>query len=162
MEERLVLLAGLVLDGQGFGVVGAAALDGLLAFLGGRLQGDVREVLEQPADLFRGVRGEGGAAQGLGQHRGPFGQGEGAGDVRGDDGEQDVRGLRGELGEESVGGVQGGGVGDGVDDGDDGVEAGACDVVGVALAGAVGGVVVGGEDEAGAYGVAGVVDGEDG
>lgn len=70
--------------------------------------------------------------------------------------------MFGEPGEQAVGGVQRGGVGDGVDDGDHGVEAGAGDVVGVALAGAVGGVVVGREGEAGADGVAGVVDREDG
>ncbi|CAM5717904.1 hypothetical protein SVIOM342S_07898 [Streptomyces violaceorubidus] len=70
--------------------------------------------------------------------------------------------MGGEPGRQSVRGVQRRGVGDRVDDGDDGVEAGARDVVGVALAGAVGRVVVRGEDQAGAYGVAGVVDGEDG
>lgn len=67
-----------------------------------------------------------------------------------------------EAGQQAVGGVQGGGVGGGVDYGDDGVEAGARDVVGVTLAGAVGRVVVGGEGEAGADRVAGVVEGEDG
>ncbi|GAA3235925.1 hypothetical protein GCM10020256_54180 [Streptomyces thermocoprophilus] len=73
-----------------------------------------------------------------------------------------MRYVLGEAGEEAVRGVQRGCVGGGVDDDGHGVEAGAGDVVGVALAGAVGGVVVGGEDQAGADGVAGVVDGEDG
>lgn len=58
--------------------------------------------------------------------------------------------------------MQGRGVGGGVDHEDDGVEAPARHVVGVALAGAVGRVVVGGEDEPGADRVAGVVHGEDG
>lgn len=49
----------------------------------------------------------------------------------------------------------------GVDDGDDRVEVAARDVVRVPLARPVGRVVVGGEDEAGADRVAGVVDGED-
>lgn len=71
-----------------------------------------------------------------------------------------MRRVLGEPGQQAVGCVQLGGVAGGVDDGDDGVEAGAGHVVGVALAGAVVGVVVGGEDEAGADGVAGVVDGE--
>lgn len=174
MEELLVAAAGLVLDGERLGVVRAAALDGFLAFLGGRLELDVREVLEQPADLLGCVRGEGGAAEGLGQHGAPFGSfgdlgrgvvrgvRRGRGCVRGDDGEHDARDVRGELGYQAVRGVQGRGVGGGVDDEDDGVEAGAGDVVGVALAGAVGGVVVGREDEPGADRVAGVVDGEDG
>ncbi len=70
--------------------------------------------------------------------------------------------MGGEPGQQSVGRVQRGGVGGRVDDGDDGVEAGARDVVGVALAGAVGRVVVCGEDQAGAYRVTGVVHREDG
>src|SRR5690606_39306566 len=120
-------------------------------------------ILEQPADLVGRVRGEGGACEGLGQHGGgPFGDVLASGYVRRYDREEDVRGVRGQRGEEAVGGVQGGGVGGRVDDGDDRVEAAARDVVGVALAGAVGGVVVGGDDQAGAYRVAGVVDGEDG
>ncbi len=83
-------------------------------------------------------------------------------DVRGYDREQDVRNVRGEAGQQAVGRVQGGGVGDGVDHGDDGVEAGAGDVVGVALAGPVGRVVVSGEDQPGADRVPGVVHREDG
>lgn len=72
-----------------------------------------------------------------------------------------MRDVCGELGEQAVRGVQLRGVGGGVDDEDDGVEARARHVVGVALAGAVGRVVVGREDEPGAYRVAGVVDRED-
>lgn len=68
--------------------------------------------------------------------------------------------MRGELGQEAVGGVQFGGFGGGVDHGDDRVETGAGDVVRVAVAGAVGGGVVGGENDPAADGVAGVVDGE--
>ncbi len=103
-----------------------------------------------------------GPRRGSGSMEGLSGGVRGLGDVRRHDGEQDVRGVRGEPGQQAVGRVQCGGVGGRVDDGDDGVEAGARDVVGVPLAGAVGGVVVGGEDEAGAYRVAGVVHGEDG
>lgn len=173
-EQGLVLGARLVLDGQRLRVVRAAALDGLLALLGGRFQLGVREVLEQPADVLWRVTGEVGASEGLGQHGGllPFGGGcGGAGyaggggrgrDVRGEDGEEDVAGVLGEPGQQSVGGVQFGGVRGGVDDGDHRVEAGARDVVRVPVAGAVGRVVVGREDEAGAYRVAGVVDGQDG
>ncbi|CAM5718615.1 hypothetical protein STENM223S_04380 [Streptomyces tendae] len=164
LEEPLVLLARLVLHGQRLGVVGAAALDGLLALLGRRLQRHVREVLEQPADLLGVLEEKAGPREGLGQHGGgPFGGvlGDG-GHVRRYDREEDVRGVFGEPGEQAAGGVQRGGVGGRVDDGDDGVEAGGGDVVGVALAGAVGGVVVGREGEAGADGVPGVVDGEDG
>ena len=51
VEQRLVLLVGLVLHRQRLRVVRAAALDRLLAFLGRRLERDVREVLQQPADL---------------------------------------------------------------------------------------------------------------
>ncbi len=71
-------------------------------------------------------------------------------------------GVGGERREQAVGCVQRGGVGGGVDHGDDGVETGAGDVVGVPRAGAVGGVVVRGEDEARAYRVSGVVHGEHG
>lgn len=161
MEEVLVAGAGLVLDGERFGVVRAAALDGFLAFLGGRLQLDAREVLEQPADLLGRVRGEGGAAEGLGQHGAPFGSFGDRGRVRGDDREHDVRDVCGELGQQAVRGVQLRRVGGGVDDEDDGVEARARHVVGVALAGAVGRGVVGRENEPGAYRVAGVIDGQD-
>ncbi len=70
--------------------------------------------------------------------------------------------MRGEPGQQTVGRVQRGSVPGRVDHRDDGVESGAGDVVGVPLAGAVGGVVVGGEGEAGAYRVAGVVHGQDG
>ena len=75
LEQLLVLGGRLVFDGQRLGVVRATALYRLLAFLGGRLQLGVREVLEQPADVVRRVGGEDGAAKGLGQHRGflPFG-----------------------------------------------------------------------------------------
>ena len=73
-----------------------------------------------------------------------------------------MRDVLGEPGQQAAGRVQRGGVGGRVDDGDDGVETGSGDVVGVALAGTVGGVVVGGEDYAAAYRVAGVVHGEDG
>ncbi|SCF77184.1 hypothetical protein GA0115255_105803 [Streptomyces sp. Ncost-T6T-2b] len=67
-----------------------------------------------------------------------------------------------QAGQQPFGGVQFGGVGGGVDDGDHRVEAGAGHVVRVPVAGAVRRGVVGREDEAGAYRVAGVVDGEDG
>lgn len=159
--QLLVLLGRLVLDRQGLGVVGPATLDGLLALLHGRLQPHGGEVLEQPADVVRLVRGEVGATQGRGQHRGllPVG-GAGYGGVGGDDGEGHPGRGGGELGEEAAGGVQGRGVGGAVDDGEDGVEAAARDVVGVPLAGPVGRVVVGGEGQAGADGVAGVVHGE--
>ncbi len=70
--------------------------------------------------------------------------------------------MFGEPGQQAVGGVECGGVGGGVDDGDHGVEAGARHVVRVPVAGAVRRVVVGREDEPGAYRVAGVVDGQDG
>ncbi len=156
VEQLLVLLARLVLHRQRLRVVGSAALDGLLALLGRRLQGHVREVLEQPADLFRGVRGEGGAAEGVGEHGGPFG------DVRGDHREDYVRGVFGEPRQQAVRGVQFGGVCGVVDHGDDRVETGAGDVVGVAVARAVRGGVVGGEGEAASYRVPGVVHGEDG
>ena len=73
-----------------------------------------------------------------------------------------MRYVGGQLGQQAVGGVQLGGVGGGVDDGDDRVEAVARDVVRVPLAGAVGRVVVRGEDEAGADRVPGVVHGEHG
>jgi hypothetical protein len=70
--------------------------------------------------------------------------------------------VGGEGGQQAVGGVQGGGVGRRVDHGDHGVEAATGHVVGVPLPRPVRGVVVGGEDEAAAYRVAGVVDREDG
>src|SRR5690606_41999696 len=120
--------------------------------------------------LGRG-RGAGGAAERVGQHAGgPFGGGgPGAaggvpevGHVRGHGREEDVRDVRGEPGGQSAGRVQGGGVGGRVADGDDGVEAGGGDVVGVGIVGAVGRVVVGREHQPGADRVAGVVDGEDG
>ncbi len=66
VEQLLIAVVGLVLDGQRFRVVRAAALDGLLAFLRGGLQFDAGEVLEEPADLVGGVGGERGAAQGSG------------------------------------------------------------------------------------------------
>ncbi|KND30046.1 hypothetical protein IQ63_30350 [Streptomyces acidiscabies] len=154
LEQRLVLLGRLVLDRQGLRVVGSAALHRLLAFLRRRLQGDVREVLEEPADLVRGVRGEGGASEGGLQH-GPSRQ------VGGDHGEDHLRGVSGELGQQAVGGVELGGVRGGVDDHEDGVEVGAGDVVDVPVAWAVRRVVVGGEGQAGSYRVSGVVHGQD-
>lgn len=69
--------------------------------------------------------------------------------------------MRGELLHQAAGAVQCVGVGGGVDDEDHGVEAAARDVVRVAVARAVGRVVVGGEDQPGAYRIAGVVHGED-
>lgn len=70
--------------------------------------------------------------------------------------------MRGELRQQAAGGVQLRGVGGGVDDHHHRVETGTRDVVGEAVAGAVGRVVVGREDQTAAYRVAGVVDGENG
>ncbi len=72
-----------------------------------------------------------------------------------------MAGVGRQAGQQAVGGVQFGGVGGGVDDGDHRVEARARHVVRVPVAGAVRRVVVGREDQARAYRVAGVVDGED-
>ncbi|CAM5720244.1 hypothetical protein SBADM41S_12320 [Streptomyces badius] len=157
--QRLVLGARLVLHGQRLRVVRAAALDGLLSLLGGGFQLGVREVLEQPADVLGRVTGEVGASEGLGQHGGLL---DGCGGVRGDDREENLAGVGRKLGQQPFGGVEFGGVGGGVDDGDHRVEAGAGHVVRVPVAGAVRRGVVGREDEAGAYRVTGVVDGEDG
>lgn len=73
-----------------------------------------------------------------------------------------MAGVRGELRQQPVGGVESGGVGGGVDDEHHGVETGARDVVRVPVAWPVGRVVVGREDQPGPYRVARVVDGEDG
>lgn len=70
--------------------------------------------------------------------------------------------MRGELRQQATGGVQLRSVGSGVDDHHHGVETGTRDVVGEAVAGAVGRVVMGREDQTAAYRVAGVVDGENG
>lgn len=111
-----------------------AALYGLFALLGRGLEIDLGQILEEPADLVRGVGGEGGAAEGLGQHGRPFG-GLGyfgsfrcfrcSGYVARYDGQDDVRDVRGELGQQAVGSVQLGRVGGGVHNSDDGVETGA-------------------------------------
>lgn len=69
--------------------------------------------------------------------------------------------MRGELGQQSFGGVQFGCVRGGVHDGHDRVEPCARDVVRVPVAGAVCRVVVGREDQPGAYRVARVVHRED-
>lgn len=70
--------------------------------------------------------------------------------------------MRGELRQQAAGGVQLRSVGSGVDDHHHRVETGTRDVVGEAVARAVGRVVMGREDQTAAYRVAGVVDGENG